>query len=286
MKRIGRPSLRRWTTDRLIRLALAHGGAGRGWDAIAVLHDRGSPALLARILTLVRSPSARRRALGLDIAAQLREPGSIHDYERVPYAAEATEAMLVAALDDPHLAVRQSAIVGLGHRPVKAALPALLAHARHADPRIRFALAHALGSYADPEATAASMQLASDSDDGVRDWATFDIGTLRDADDEAIRALLWKNAHDPNRDVRGEAVVGLARRSDPRVIGLLKDRLLDDDCRVYELEAAEEMPRAELLEPLQRLRADAERTRDLDPYWYRHLLEAIDACALVADATP
>jgi hypothetical protein len=79
-------------------------------------------------------------------------------------------------------------------------------------------------------------------------------------------------------------VVGLARRSDPRAIELLKTRLLDDDCRVYELEAAEEMPSAELLEPLQRLRDDAEQRQDLDPFWHRHLLAAIDACELVADA--
>ena len=82
------------------------------------------------------------------------------------------------------------------------------------------------------------------------------------------------------------AVVGLARRSDARVIELLKTRLLDDDCRVYELEAAEEMPRPELLEPLQRLRDDVERLHDIDPTWHRHLLDAIDACELVADATP
>jgi hypothetical protein len=283
MQRIARPRTRRWTTDRLIRFALAHGSNGRGWTAVAQLHDRGSPALLARIEALVRSASARRRAFGLDIAAQVRAAGHRHDYEREPYALEATHAMLVAALDERNVGVLRSAVMGLSHRPLPDALPALLAHLGHADSSIRFALAHALGHYPHADAAAALVRLAMDRDDDVRDWATFSLGTISDADDDAIRARLWTNAHDPNRDVRGEALVGLARRGDPRVIALLKERL-DDDCRVYELEAVEEMPRPELLEPLQRLREDADRTRGIDTYWYRHLLEAIDACATMADA--
>ena len=285
MRRIVKSRIRGWTTDRLIHLALAHGAAPRGRAAIAVLQGRGTPDMLERLEALLRSTSVRRRVLALDIAAQLRAPGHVHDYEAAPYAIEATQAMFVDSLADLDPRALRSAIAGLGHQPLPAALPALLAHLRHPDLRVRFALAYTLGSYPGPDATAALMHLAIDRDDLVREWATFGIGTLSEADDDAVRSLLWTNAHDPYRDVRGEAVVGLARRSDPRVIELLKTRLLDDDCRVYELEAAEEMPSAELLEPLERLRDDAERRPDLDPFWHRHLLEAIDACATVADAT-
>ena len=286
MRRIVQSRIRGWSTDRLIHLALAHGAAPRGRAAIALLQGRGTPEMLARIEALVHSTSVRRRVLGLDIAAQLRAPGHSHDYEAEPYALETTQALFVDALRDRDPRVVRAAIGGLGHRPLAAALPALLAQLEHPDLRVRFSLAYTLGSYPGPEGTGALMRLAIDRDDLVREWATFGIGTLSEADNDAIRALLWTNAHDPYRDVRGEAVVGLARRSDSRVIELLKTRLLEDDCRVYELEAAEEMPSAELLEPLQRLRDDAEQRHDLDPFWHRHLLEAIDACALVADATP
>ena len=286
MRRIGRPRIRRWATDRLIRLALAYGSIRRGWAAVEVLHRRGSPEMLAHIIALARSPSARRRVLAMDIAAQLRAPGHRHDYESAPYALEETQAVLVEGLADAHPRVLQAAITGLGHRSAPAALPALLDHLGNADSGVRFALAFTLSNYPEPDAIAALMRLATDRDDDVRDWATFGLGAICEADGDDIRALLWTNAHDSNRDVRGEAVVGLARRSDPRAIELLKTRLLDDDCRVYELEAAEEMPSAELLEPLQRLRDDAEQRQDLDPFWHRHLLDAIDACELVADATP
>ncbi len=282
MKRIGRPRIRRWSTDRLVRLALAHGAAPRGWAAIAQLHSRGSPALLAHVQALARSPRARRRALGLDIAAQLRAPGPARDYPGEPYAVEATQALLVAGLADAHASVVQSAIAGLGHRPAAGALPALLGFLAHPDARIRFALAYTLGSYPDADATAALVRLATDADDDVRDWATFSLGTISEADNDDVRRVLWTNAHDANRDVRGEAAVGLARRSDPRVVELLKARLLADDWQLYELEAVEEMPSPELLETLHRLRDTTQHSPDLDPRWYRHLLEAIDACELVA----
>ncbi len=282
MKRIGRPRIRRWSTDRLVRLALAHAAAPRGWAAIALLHSRGTPGTLVHVETLVRSPLPRRRALGLDIAAQLRAPGSLRESPGEPYALAATQALLTAGLDDPHPVVVQSAIAGLGHRPDPGALHALLAHARHGDARIRFALAYTLGSYGEPEAIAALIALAADRDDDVRDWATFSLGTISEADSDEIRGVLWTNAHDTNRDVRGEAAVGLARRNDARVTELLKTRLLADDWQLYELEAVEEMPSAELLETLRRLRDTTQHSLDLDPRWYRHLLEAIDACELVA----
>ena len=283
MKRIGRPRIRRWSTDRLIRLALSHGTPERLRGVVGQLHRRGSTTTMAHIAVLLRSANAHRRALALDIAAQLHTDGD-GSGSGEPFAPDAVRAMLVAGLADANPGVVQSAVFGLGHSPWTQALPALLAQADHPAALVRFALAFTLGSYPEPDATATLVRLASDLDDDVRDWATFSLGTVHEADDDDVRARLWANAHDTNRDVRGEAVVGLARRGDPRVVDLLKERLLDEDCRVYELEAAGEMPSGELLETLQRVRADAERRRDIGPFWYSHLLDAIDACELVADA--
>jgi len=278
------PRTRRWSTQRLIRRALSRATPGHAWGAIALLQRRGSDSMLAHLRVLARSANAHRRALAMDIAAQLQLPGPSGLVDAGPFALEQTQALLLAGLSDANAGVQQAAIFGLGHRPAPAALPGLLALLEHPDARVRFALAQALGSYAEPDATAALLKLARDRDDDVRDWATFGIGALRDTDDEAIRALLWDNAHDPDRDVRGEAVVGLARRGDPRVIELLKERLNDGDCRGYELEAVQEMPRPELLGPLHTLLADAERTRVHSSVWLSELLDAIDACELVADA--
>jgi len=284
MARNSGPRIRRWSTQRLIRRALSKGAPRRAWNALSLLQRRACAGTLDQLRVLARSANAHRRALAMDIAAQLHVPGQAGRHAAGAFASEETQALLVAGLSDANPRVLQAAILGLAHRPAAAALPALLGLADHPDSRVRFALARALGSYAEPDATAALMRLARDRDDDVRDWATFGIGALRDADDDAIRSLLWANAHDPDRDVRGEAVVGLARRGDARVIELLKERLADGDCRGYELEAVQEMPRPELLAPLQTLLAAAERSREHSRVWLGELLDAIEACELVADA--
>jgi len=284
MARNSAPRIRRWSTQRLIRRALSNGAPRAAWNALSLLQRRGSAGTLGQLRLLARSANAHRRALAMDIAARLHAPGRAGRHAAEAFAPAQTEALLVAGLADANPRVLQAAILGLAHRPAAAALPALLGLADHPDSRVRFALARALGSYAEPDATAALMRLARDRDDDVRDWATFGIGALRDADDDAIRSLLWANAHDPDRDVRGEAVVGLARRGDARVIELLKERLADGDCRGYELEAVQEMPRPELLAPLQALLAAAERSREHSRVWLGELLDAIEACELVAEA--
>jgi len=284
MARNSAPRIRRWSTQRLIRRALSNGAPRAAWNALSLLQRRGSAGTPGQLRLLARSANAHRRALAMDIAARLHAPGRAGRHAAEAFAPAQTEALLVAGLADANPRVLQAAILGLAHRPAAAALPVLLGLADHPDARIRFALARALGSYAEPDATAALMRLARDRDDDVRDWATFGIGALRDTDDDAIRSLLWANAHDPDRDVRGEAVVGLARRGDARVIDLLKERLADGDCRGYELEAVQEMPRPELLAPLQALLAAAERSREHSRVWLGELLDAIEACELVAEA--
>jgi hypothetical protein len=50
----------------------------------------------------------------------------------------------------------------------------------------------------------------------VRGWATFCLGSELDADGPAVREALLRRVDDPEGDAAGEALVGLARRGDPR----------------------------------------------------------------------
>ena len=105
----------------------------------------------------------------------------------------------------------------------------------HEDANVRFAVACALGKFADdPRAVQALIALTGDCDEDVRDWATFALGVLGDADSSEIRAALLKRIDDPNPDVREEALVALANRKESRAIltlvtalnhGTVNDRL-------------------------------------------------------------
>ncbi len=140
--------------------------------------------------------------------------------------------------EDPDETVRESAASALGQIAAPAAIPALVRSASHSSPEVRFAVTHALGSFyestweqTDPsckaEVTATLLRLMDDTDEDVRDWATFGIHQ-GDHDTPETRARLWKALEDPNADVRGEAAEGLAKFGDRSLLPIL-DRLLRED---------------------------------------------------------
>jgi HEAT repeat protein len=273
MKRLARHRLKSFSVDRLLRHALRHWHAQEGWRAVEVLQRRGSPALLARIETLSGSPRVRRRAVGLSIAAQLmrREHG-----RDVLFAEQETQQLLLRGLSDPHHDVVRAAVAGLGQRPHGASVEGLLRLSTHPDSRMRWQVAVALGSYEEPEAIAGLIRLSSDPSDEVRDWATFGLGTLRNDDTPEIREALRRNLQDRDEDVRGEALVGLARRGDDGIVEVLITHLTPD-CHMYELDAAEALADPRLIEPLQAL---AQTTpRSWNAVWQARLDEALAACA-------
>lgn len=267
---------RRRSLQWLVRRAIRGWESDASWTAIAALQWRGNPQTLDRIRALVTSPNWRQRAVGIGIASQLMHRRRRSMSPAVAYALEETQAMLLAGLRDQHDEVAAVAATGLSHRPHPDALPDLVALSRHPDASMRFNVTLALGRYAQPDAIAALLRLARDDAAAVRDWATFGLGTLHDVDSPDIRQLLWDNLRDEDEDVRGEALAGLAQRRDPRVIARLIETL-DDDCRVYELEAAETMADPALLEPLRALARTVDRDT-ADRYWLGMLDAALAAC--------
>lgn len=273
MKRLARRRLKSFSVDRLMRHALRHWHAQAGWRAVEALQRRGSPALLARIEALSTSPRVRRRALALSIAAQLmrREHG-----RDVLFAEQETQQLLLRGLSDPHHDVVRAAVAGLGQRPHGASVQGLLRLSTHPDSRMRWQVAVALGSYEEPEAIAGLIRLSSDPSDEVRDWATFGLGTLRDDDTPEIRDALRRNLRDRDEDVRGEALVGLARRGDHGIVDVLITQLTPE-CHMYELDAAEALADPLLVEPLQALSRAAPPS--WTAIWQARLDEALAACS-------
>jgi hypothetical protein len=119
-----------------------------------------------------------------------------------------------------------SAICGLGHIADPEGLAAVRRFATHDSFHVRFDVACALGSCADDPANIAILtQLMHDTDEVVRDWATFGLGVQGDADSEDIRNALAERLGDSYFDTRMEAVRGLAERGDLRVLPALMEEL-------------------------------------------------------------
>lgn len=280
MKKPAKNLNRKRTQQQLVRIALRDWGSDRHWCAIVELQLRGSPHTLGFAQRLAGSASWRRRSLGLYIASQLRQRKHDGDFGSIEYAMDETQSLLLAGLHDAHDEVVRAAVSGLGHRPHPAALGELLRLSTHRNALLRWDVAVALGRYPEPAAIEALLRLAGDADDLVRNWATFGLGSMQDADTPEIRELLWKNLQDRDPEVRGEALVGLAERGDPRATDYLAEHL-NADCRVFELDAAEKLASPLLLDALRRTARDLKES-EVGSYWLARLHAAIAACTVTA----
>jgi HEAT repeat protein len=119
----------------------------------------------------------------------------------------------------------------------------------------------ALASTECPEAITNLVSLSRDADDDVRDWATFTLGTLFETDTQQIRDALFDRITDRHDDTRGEALLGLARRKDSRIVDALRTELGSDWVGTLAVEAAEALASAELRQHL----VDLRRWWDVDP---------------------
>ena len=77
-----------------------------------------------------------------------------------------------------------------------------------------------------------------DADEDVRDWATFGLGVLGDQDSQTIRDAIYRRLSDTNEEVREEAMVGLGKRMDGRVLPLLLAALKGPTIKFRVAEAA------------------------------------------------
>ena len=97
-----------------------------------------------------------------------------------------------------------------------------------------------MGNFADdPRAVQGLMALMQDTEENVRDWATFGLGVLGDADSSAIRDALCQRITDPNRDVREEAILALSKRKVLRAVPALIAELNHPDISDRLKDAAE-----------------------------------------------
>jgi hypothetical protein len=239
------------------------------WALVSELHRRGTPTVYEAATRWCASPRVPLRCLGATVLGQL---GFADGY---PFAERST-VTLIDLLADPDPAVIDSALVALGHLKT-GDVHAVCALAVHAAPRVRHSVAFCLGGRNDDLAMQTLQRLSRDEDAGVRDWATFGLGTLSAVDTPALRDALVERLHDSHANVRGEAIRGLAYRKDKRAAHAIIDELARRDGSELAIEAAGEMPQSEFVPFLEAMLAadpDAE-----------HVRLALDVCRASEDSS-
>jgi HEAT repeat protein len=207
------------------------------WAAVRSLHNLGSREILDRAVEWCSAEDALKRARAADVLAQLGKSKVCHEnlFPEEPYRA-------VAQLlrDETEIQPIASAICALGHLGNIAAIPQIVTFANHSNEEVRFAVACALGHFAnDPSAVATLILLSRDPDSDVRDWATFGFGVQGSLDDPEIREALLARLNDPDEDVAEEALIGACARGDLRCLSALLESLDDSDPGPRVFEAAE-----------------------------------------------
>ena len=202
------------------------------WQLVKFIGYR-FPEIFPKIVEMAVSEKEKERSLaasvlGQNLAREKWDPEKCCDQLLAMLRSEQSEDVIAAAL------------LSLGHLRDPRAVEPILHFKNSANSDVRFTLVFALLDSANPRAIATVIELSADEDRKVRNWATFGLGTLFDIDDSGslieidtpeIREALMARVNETDDEVRGEAIAGLARRGDSRVIDLLS-REIDDPSRL------------------------------------------------------
>jgi HEAT repeat protein len=235
------------STAELIRLALDASDEDAAWKFISVLEARSDREALDAALELTRSSENPRRKLGAHILGQLGTPGKGFP----DLAFDGLAALLKTEKNDEVLA---SIAFALGHLDDARCLELLLSLKNHPSAGVRFGVVNGISGQSHPAAIQTLIELSRDSDRETRDWATFGLGTFIDADSPEIRDALADRLDDDCEETVNEAMVGLARRRDPRALEPLIEALSVDEPEPIHIEAAMAMGNPKLLPALQAIK--------------------------------
>jgi len=219
------------SVDDLFRLAVTSQDADQAWSAIERLQSLDTEIVFAEAVRLCHRQDARQRQVGVDVLGQWSLPQQT-SHESI------VQALLTLLETEDSPEVLASLGVALGHRGDARAIRPLLALQQHPDPDVRHGVVFGLLGHTDPRAIDCLIALSADSDVRVRDWATFGLAVQIDTDTPELRAALLARLHDSDGDTAGEAMVGLARRKDRRVVAPLLELLQSGHAGSLPLEAA------------------------------------------------
>jgi HEAT repeat protein len=206
------------------------------WEAILALRRIGTRDVFEKAARWCQSSNVLARARGADVLAQL---GKTADHPSNSFPEDSYLIVSGLVQRETNALPLKAAIAALGHLENPRAVPLIANFAKHPDPGVRFDVAFALGSFPnDPESVAALLQLMHDADEDIRDWATFGLGVLGNADSAEIREALVRGLSDSSEDVREEAMLGLASRKDDRVLSALLSALQSTTISDKVIEAA------------------------------------------------
>lgn len=188
------------------------------FSPVAILHARGTHDVLVGARRLCGSPDTLRRRLGALVLGQLGSP-------KRSFPEECCDELLRLLATDSALEVIIESLFALGHLGNRRADLAVTKFSDSENKDIRHGVAFALFGTTLPEGISTLLTLINDDGVKARSWATSGIARNKALDGPDVREALLERVRDEDREIRSEAIWGLAVRKDLNVIESLAQEL-------------------------------------------------------------
>lgn len=256
------------STSELVAVYLKNPETHEAGQALGIVQYRGGREEFDIAAELSMSNLPQERRVAADILAQL-------GWQDRTYLDESI-GILLGLLDDKDATVLQAAAIACGHRKSPRSVARLVALAAHPSNEVRYGVSYGLAGQDESAALAALVTLSKDQDRDVRDWATFALGSQTDLDTPELREALRARLSDDDPEIRGEALVGLARRSDEHLKNAVLNELSGEFTGDWVFEAAEAIASPDFIPALEGMRA--RMSDDLPERFFNRLDAALMAC--------
>ncbi|VEP16033.1 conserved hypothetical protein [Hyella patelloides LEGE 07179] len=261
------------STKKLIELALKQ--EEEEIKYLSALQFRGTKDVLNAAQELCKSINENEKELGIYILGQLGIP-------QRTFPNECLEILLNLLKRESNTNILGAIGIALGHLGDRRAIQPLVKFKNHPDADVRYGVVSGLLCQEDELAIDTLIELSQDEDSDIRNWATFGLGTQIDTDSLEVKKALWRRIQEESKatpighEIYGEALVGLAKRNEKKVIELILQEITSDSVSILCLEAAELISSHQLYPALFELKQLWKKEKDR--YFLTHLEDAIQSC--------
>ena len=262
-----------WTDDKLLARLMNNKSEKSRWDNIRVLRSRPSEELFKKCLELTKSKDQKKRSIGIDILAQLGLPPR-------PFLEQNLKLYFDLLNIETAPEVLMSILYAIGHNNEnlnQKQIEKICSFLDSENEWIKEGLVYALLGIDNLKAIETLIKLSSDKLSHVRNWATFGIGTQIEKDSQIIRTALWNRVNDRHQETKLEAIVGLTKRKDNRVIEIIKRELINGEYGTLLFEAIIETGDKQFLPLLRQNLKLAKDDSNINPKWINDLEDCINA---------
>lgn len=253
-----------WTDEKLFERLLTNRTKKTYWDNIRELRKRPNQCVFDRAVGLIKTNTDKEIIIGIDILAQL---GFNPRFKQI----EIVEICFSLLEKEQTPKVLESILFAISHNNEILRNDHILTLTKlktHSYCIVRYGLVQALSGLEQKDAIETLIELSTDKDPDIRNWATFSLGTQIETNNDSITKILWERMKDSSEMVRFEAIAGLVKRKDKRIKNILIQELKNiDDNGSLILESIEEFEDFDFIELLEKQIELNKKTQQVNEKW-------------------